>query len=349
MAEREEARERKSRRGWTSVVVLLLAIMFIPLGWLIMPRKFLGETLPNPNGYDDLIVAGRLVTGDFRTVADLDMADIEALRAIVEQNSKALARARIGLGRPSVVALLKSPSVDAHFNNFSLLRTLGRLLACEAVLIERQGRTSEAARLYAGGIRYGRAISTGGILTDRMAEGPVQSAGLRGLSRLTPTFSADEARRLAKEFERLDRDREPLTRVFDRDLEFNLARGGVSLRASYLVHYKTMQGLLLPAKAAAERAERLNQTWLRLLSTTLALRAYRLDHPDAPVPTTLDALVPTYLEAVPFDPFSKGPMMFKAQGDAVQIYSVGPNGRDDGGTVSPSRNSAGGDLMLVAP
>ncbi|AGA30482.1 type II secretion system protein G (GspG) [Singulisphaera acidiphila DSM 18658] len=341
--------ERKSRRGWTGVLVLLIALIFVVLIRLLLPSSFRGETLPNPNGYDDLIAASKTVTGNVLTVTELEKADTEELRALIGKNREALARASVGLGRQSVVALAKSPSVEAHFENFGALRTLGRLLACEAALIDLEGHAPEAARLYGNVIRYGRAISDGGVLPERLAEGPVQHAGLQGLNRLIPTLSANESQQLAKEFERLDRDREPLAHVFDRDLEFNLARGGWPARAAYYLHRKSMQTMLSPAKAAAEKADRLNQIWLRLFASALALRAYRLDHPDAPVPPTLDALVPTYLEAVPFDPFSQGPLKFKVQGDTVQVYSVGSNGRDDGGTVSPSRNPAEGDLRLESP
>lgn len=349
MAEREEARGRKSWWGWTAMVTLLVAFMVVPLVWLLRPRTFLGETLPSPNGYDDLIAAGRLATGSFLKVADLEKADTDDLRAFVEENRETLRRARVGLGRKSVVALSRSPSVEAHLEAFNMLRRLGRVLAAEAALMEREGRTTEAAELYTGVIRYGRAMSSGGVVLERMAVGPIQYAGIQGLNRLAPTFSADGARRLARDVERLDRDREPLARVFNRDLEFHLARSGLSMRVAYAIHRTRMQAMLMPTRAAVEQADRLNQAELRLLASTLALRAYRLDHPDEPVPSTLDALAPTYLEAVPSDPFTKGHLKFKVQGDVVRVYSVGRNGRDDGGTASPSRNSTVGDLTLVAP
>ncbi|WP_406701032.1 hypothetical protein V5E97_19790 [Singulisphaera sp. Ch08] len=349
MATREEASGRKSRRGWIGLVALLIALMFVPLVWLLMPRRFLGETLPSPNGYDDLIAAGRLVTGDIGKVADLDKANTNDLRALVEVNSDALARAQIGLGRKSAVPLAKSPSVEAHLEGFNTLRSLGRLLAAEAALREHEGRTADAAKLYFGVILYGRAMSTGGLIHERLAAGAIQYAGIRGLNRLAPTLSAEESRRLAREVERLDRAREPLDHVFNRDQEFHLARRGLSMQIGHAIYRKQMQAMLMPTKAAAKQSDRLNQTELRLLAATLALRAYRLDHPDEPVPPSLDALVPTYLEAIPFDPFSQGPMTFKAQGDVVRIYSVGPNGRDDGGIASPSRNSFVGDLLLESP
>ena len=70
-----------------------------------------------------------------------------------------------------------------------------------------------------------------------------------------------------------------------------------------------------------------------LLLTTLALHTYKLDH--GAYPATLSALAPSYLQSVPADPFAlSGPLRYKPGGAKYQLYSlysVGPDGRDDGG------------------
>lgn len=346
MDERERAGRPRPRRRWIILIGLGVALLLMPLAWLLRPGAFLGETLPNPNGYEDLIAAGREITGDFTKVIKHEEVT-EALRALVAENRDVLARARVGLGRESVVPLAKFRSVAAPMDDLRVMRPLGRLLAYEAILAERDGRTAEAAGRFADVIRFGRAMSSGGLILDRMASVAVQTPGVEGLARLAPTLTVDDARRLAREIERLDREREPLNRVFDRDLAFNLDRGGVPLRVAYVINRGTMQGMLAPAKKAAEQADRRDQAHLRLLAATLALRAYRLDHPDAPTPPALDALVPAYLSVVPADPFGRGPLKFRA--NAERVYSVGPDGRDDNGAPPPSRFSTGGDLILVAP
>ncbi len=69
-----------------------------------------------------------------------------------------------------------------------------------------------------------------------------------------------------------------------------------------------------------------------LLLTTLALRAYRLDH--GAYPLTLAGLAPGYLQAVPADPFAlSGPLRYKPLGARYVLYSVGPDGKDDGGAA----------------
>jgi hypothetical protein len=69
----------------------------------------------------------------------------------------------------------------------------------------------------------------------------------------------------------------------------------------------------------------------------LAIEGYRAEHGQCP--PSLEALVPAWLDAVPEDPFSEGPYVYRlASGDrgaGYVLYSVGADGRDDGGLPSP--------------
>jgi hypothetical protein len=78
-----------------------------------------------------------------------------------------------------------------------------------------------------------------------------------------------------------------------------------------------------------------------LLLLSLAERAYRSDHEKPPA--ALDALVPAYLHALPEDPYAPdGRFRYKLQTDKLLIYSVGPDGTDDGGKPRP-RTEFGGE------
>ena len=88
--------------------------------------------------------------------------------------------------------------------------------------------------------------------------------------------------------------------------------------------------LLLPIFAGVQVSTVNADTQNALLLTLLALRAYRLDH--GANPPALSALVPQYLQAVPTDPFARsGPLCYKRVGAKPLLYSVGPDGKDDGG------------------
>ncbi|MCG3130364.1 MAG: hypothetical protein FLDDKLPJ_01121 [Phycisphaerae bacterium] len=69
----------------------------------------------------------------------------------------------------------------------------------------------------------------------------------------------------------------------------------------------------------------------RMAAAALAIRMYEVDHGRRPA--SLEALVPEYLPAVPEDPFCEPGQPIRYAPDAVPplLYSVGPNGADDGG------------------
>ena len=75
-----------------------------------------------------------------------------------------------------------------------------------------------------------------------------------------------------------------------------------------------------------------NVAELNLLTVAFALRAYYLDH--GAYPATLAALAPGYLTRVPGDPFAKsGALVYKPTGSSYLLYSIGPDGVDNGGTA----------------
>jgi hypothetical protein len=63
--------------------------------------------------------------------------------------------------------------------------------------------------------------------------------------------------------------------------------------------------------------------------TAVAMTRYRLDHGTLPV--HLNDLVPAYLDAVPIDPFDGKALRLIVKSDRSIIYSIGPNGLDNGG------------------
>ena len=69
----------------------------------------------------------------------------------------------------------------------------------------------------------------------------------------------------------------------------------------------------------------------RMAATALAIRLYELDHGTRP--EELEQLVPVYLPAVPFDPFSadERPLVYLPEAEHPRLYTVGPDEEDDGG------------------
>jgi hypothetical protein len=104
--------------------------------------------------------------------------------------------------------------------------------------------------------------------------------------------------------------------------------------------------LLLPrwdkVQQAADRAEQ-TQANLRL---AFALALYRAE--NGRYPAKLAALAPKYLAAVPSDLFSGKPLIYRPSEKGYLLYSVGPNGKDDGGQ-GYADDPPGDDLAVRMP
>ena len=76
------------------------------------------------------------------------------------------------------------------------------------------------------------------------------------------------------------------------------------------------------------------ETRRRLLITAIALERYRLRHGG--YPKTLDALAPDFVKTVPLDFMNGQPFHYSVDGGGhFLLYSVGLNGKDDGGKINP--------------
>lgn len=85
-----------------------------------------------------------------------------------------------------------------------------------------------------------------------------------------------------------------------------------------------------------------------LLKTTLALHLYRREH--AAYPARLEDLTPRYLDSVPADPFARaGTLRYRRRGAGYLLYSIGPDGVDNGGrpVMSPRQGRDNASIHRV--
>ena len=86
--------------------------------------------------------------------------------------------------------------------------------------------------------------------------------------------------------------------------------------------------MLIPALSRAVTLDLRHLTAIQSARVSLALERYRLATGD--LPDTLDQLVPSYLDAVPIDPFDGNSLRYKLLDSGCVVYSVDEDGRDDG-------------------
>jgi len=96
----------------------------------------------------------------------------------------------------------------------------------------------------------------------------------------------------------------------------------------------------LPATRATVNAQNRGEMQADLIRLGFGLAAYRADHGN--FPQKLGELIPQYIAKVPVDVFANdGPLHYALEGKGYLLYSVGPNGVDDGGRDREAGGKAG--------
>jgi hypothetical protein len=163
---------------------------------------------------------------------------------------------------------------------------------------------------------------------------------------------ADRAAR-EKAFDKLDAEYAAARKLTNDDGPFNFAAlaklfGGPKADPKEISRKiaETLMGLLAPAvrkvNGAFERAEQVG----RNQELAFALAAYRAD--QGKYPARLADLAPRYLPAIPGDLFAGKPLAYRVEGKGYLLYSVGQDGKDDGGR-SFDDDPRGDDLRVKMP
>ncbi len=103
-----------------------------------------------------------------------------------------------------------------------------------------------------------------------------------------------------------------------------------SRNARFHIHRFIVSEITIPNVVNALRVAVQNETKRRLAITAIALKRYELRHGHPP--PNLSALTPELLGQVLIDPMSGGPLCYRLNPDGTFVlYSVGEDGKDDGG------------------
>jgi len=258
--------------------------------------------LPNPNGYDDLVRAGSLVT--MPRAMDPDEASIETLREHIEANREALELARVGLSRECRVPLAYTtdPAQDFAFRAREIA-LLGYAFEAEGQLAEREGRLTSAMRSYLDLMRLRVKASRGGLVVHGLVLDRHERSGLAGLERVTGRLGPTECRQAVETLESAER--EPFETVLERDAEWS--------RTVYTPGERLWSRLVYGLRVRDQSwRPRLDATVARCrrLLVDLAARCYTID--KAKPPAAAADLVPEYLSSVPVDPTTGKPLTLPA-------------------------------------
>jgi hypothetical protein len=288
--------------------LILILIFGIPLGIFIGAIFYNAfnltspPPLPNPNGYDDLMKAAKMLAPGVVTYTN---RDLNGLKTIVSEDADALQLARTGLQKQCRVPLDYNPASPANLDRIADLKHLAYGFAVEGDLAEMQGHPDQAAKSYLDIIHFANESSRGGVLIDELVGIAIEHIGTGKLQQLTPQLDGKTCCETAAALQTLDAQRQPWDDVMrQEDYWARRARPGIQHEIVRMMQYKEIKKI----NQTAERRYEEQQTRTRKLIIDLAARAYELDkgHP----PSAISDLVPDYLKVIPQDPLTGTNMVY---------------------------------------
>ena len=112
--------------------------------------------------------------------------------------------------------------------------------------------------------------------------------------------------------------------------------------------YRVLAAMLVPALGKASSKAARAQTTVKMAIVACVLERYRLAHGS--FPDTLEGLAPQFIAEVPLDPMVNRPFHYQRTGDGwFRLYSIGTDGKDDGGVFKLEGNKPEKDWPWPVP
>ncbi len=283
-------------RGRTIKLALILAGTFtVTIGALLLwvsLRPLPRDPMPNPNGYDGLVEAGKSL-GDLT----IDPSDPALSRSLVQTNAHALRLARRALAEQCLVPYWDGTNGN-HVLELPALKRLAQLFIAEGAIAERDRRFADAAHSFVDTIRLGHEASRGGTVIDAMVGNSIELMGLARLQILTMRLDGPTCRESAAALEAMEARRESLDLILRHERTWQRRTAGLKWYVIRLVEFRQLKQMEVRFAVRHQSNEVIAQRAL----ISLASRAYQLEHGSPP--TNDAALVPDYLKALPVSPYA---------------------------------------------
>jgi hypothetical protein len=212
-------------------------------------------------------------------------------------------------------------------------QSLSMVLEMETAKAEQAGRFSECLELAILQWRLGRILRRGGIYMDWAQGCHAESYGCGAICHAADKLSDDECRLALAEVRQSLEGRPDVETVWAYHTYWYRGcfgwREDLHHSALWLAGEKPDVFILQIDKQRFQNLDKRGLVRLQLVETRLALELYRRE--NGQWPAGLKDLVPKYLAAIPADPFSTSSLIYRRQDDRFLLYSVGPDGRDNGG------------------
>jgi hypothetical protein len=193
--------------------------------WINIPPqvKIPTPVMPNPNGYDYFVGAGKAFVWDDKGVdqsTDTEFVKdklypLAAKEAWLKQNAKALQLLREGLKysarQPAVT------SFDTNIPEYSKFRGLTRALAVQSHVRAERGNWDGAIQSALEGYSFGNETGRGGPLIGGLVSVAIRAISLRELGNLVSYSNAATAKMTARKMDKLYLDRYPYYKTLENE------------------------------------------------------------------------------------------------------------------------------------
>ncbi len=329
------------------IVIPTAALAWVLLGPLPQPEP----PHPGPNAYQEVLQIVNSISTT--TIPDASMAPAKALQAYAQQQQRTAAQLHATLLRPCCVPLDWTPGAKViSINNLQALRNASRFLSACGHGELSAGRVSQAAEHFVDNMRLAHRTAHGGLLIDWLVGVAIEGVGIHDLAPIRHQLALEQISDVRRTLLALEADREPWDVVQRRDRNWTRLAFGWRGKLETTLEQPLSSWFTpgpSPRSEPSYSVEIGRLARFALLLTEFALREYILEHGRSP--ESLNELVPRYLPAVPSDPFSDRPLVYRRQADGHLLYSVGANGTDDGGVAAEWSDmlQGHGDLFLDGP
>lgn len=315
--------------GWLTLAAVAVLGTTGFLGWSSIQSDAKSRpVVPYPNGYDDLIRAGQLISGDWHT----PKGDLELVRSFVAANGPAFDSLRLGLSRDCVASFDDSDAGYATLaNDLNRFHNLSRLVMAEAQIAEADGRITDASRSCRDVLALGRAIMQGSMSAGAMYGWVIQHNGMDQLRRLRAKLSAEDCRAIIRDLEAIDRRPIPLKDVADRRETWYVGANSPFSRAASRMSGLERKGRAEELAIAKKHFDLVDRS-RRFLLVELAIHAHHRDL--GTWPRSIEELVPNYLASVPIDPSSGKPLNYPKEPTGELIHGFAAIAEPKGSVAS---------------
>jgi hypothetical protein len=236
------------------------------------------------------------------------------------------------------------PDHSTNLISVQAARGMARALTAQAKADWQAGRRNQAIVYDLRGLRLAEAFERRGLMLDAMVGTALEEMAMRRIADIRKDLNIGESQQVSDVLDELAADREPLDLLFERERYFaDRARGwrGRLIAASSRILGKDEE---LDGRRRFLFVRR--DALAALVRTDLAIRRYHRRY--GLWPENLSALVPAELKAIPLDPFSDRPLIYRVAPDGFVLYSTCPDGADGGGKIADweHRETMGYDLDL---